>query len=130
MATADEYAKWIVDNSAKKGTPDFDIVAKAYEEAKASETMQPEGFNAAKMIGNAPASLYRNTIGGLYQAVTNPLQTANLGLSAYDRMNASQAPLQPSPMLNAQQLMGQQGPVPTPQFNSLLQPSRRPILIG
>lgn len=60
----------------------------------------------------------------------NPFPAANLGLSAYDRMNASQAPLQPSPMLNAQQLMGQQGPVPTPQFNSLLQPSRRPILIG
>jgi hypothetical protein len=33
-------------------------------------------------------------------------------------------------MLSAQQLMGQQGAVPTPQFNSLLQPSRRPILIG
>jgi len=60
----------------------------------------------------------------------NPFPAANLGMSAYDRMNQSQAPLQPSPMLNAQQLMGQQGPVPTPQFNSLLQASRRPILIG
>jgi hypothetical protein len=60
----------------------------------------------------------------------NPLGTASLGLGVYDRMNMSQAPLQPSPMLNAQQLMGQQGPVPTPQFNSLLQTSRRPILIG
>jgi hypothetical protein len=60
----------------------------------------------------------------------NPFQTAGLGMNVYDRMNQSQAPLQPSPMLNAQQLMGQQGPVPTPQFNSLLQPSRRPILIG
>ena len=27
MATADEYAKWIVDNSNKKGTADFDTVA-------------------------------------------------------------------------------------------------------
>jgi hypothetical protein len=60
----------------------------------------------------------------------NPFPAANLGMSAYDRMNQSQAPLQPSPMLNAQQLMGQQSPAPTPQFNSLLQPSRRPILIG
>ena len=60
----------------------------------------------------------------------NPFPTANLGLSVYDRMNQSQAPLQPSPMLSAQQLMGQQGPVPIPQFNSLLQPSRRQILIG
>ena len=60
----------------------------------------------------------------------NPFPTLNLGLNAYDRMNASQAPLQPSPMVSAQQLMGQQGAVPIPQFNSLLQTSRRPILIG
>ncbi len=95
MATADEYAKWIVDNSAKKGTPDFDIVAKAYEEAKASETMQPEGFSAAKMIGNAPASLYRNTIGGLYQAVTNPLQTATglMDIAAGGLQNITPTPL-------------------------------------
>jgi len=60
----------------------------------------------------------------------NPFQAAGLGMNIYDRMNPSQAPLQPSPMLSAQQLMGQQGAVPTPQFNSLLQASRRPILIG
>jgi hypothetical protein len=33
MATADEYAAWIVQNADKKGTPDFDIVVKAYQEA-------------------------------------------------------------------------------------------------
>jgi hypothetical protein len=60
----------------------------------------------------------------------NPFPALNLGMNVYDRMNPSQAPLQPSPMLSSQQLMGQQGAVPTPQFNSLLQPSRRPILIG
>jgi hypothetical protein len=60
----------------------------------------------------------------------NPFPAANLGLGVYDRMNQSQAPLQPSPTLSAQQLMGQQGAVSTPQFNSLLQTSRRPILIG
>ena len=60
----------------------------------------------------------------------NPFPTLNLGLNAYDRMNASQAPLQPSPMQSAQQLISGQTPVPTPQFNSLLQASRRPIFIG
>jgi hypothetical protein len=60
----------------------------------------------------------------------NPFPTLNLGLNAYDRMNQSQAPLQPSPMISAQQLIGQQGAVPIPQFNTLLQASRRPILIG
>ena len=34
MATADEYAAWIVKNADKKGTPDFDTVAKAYQAAK------------------------------------------------------------------------------------------------
>jgi hypothetical protein len=75
MATADEYAQWIVDNSHKKGTADFDTVAKAYQEAKASETVQPQGFNVGKMLGNATNSLYKNTVGGLYEAVSSPLQT-------------------------------------------------------
>jgi len=60
----------------------------------------------------------------------NPFQAGTLGLNLYDRMTPSQAPLQPSPMLNAQQLMGQQGAVPTPQFNSMLQLPRKPIYIG
>jgi hypothetical protein len=60
----------------------------------------------------------------------NPFGAAGLGMGVYDRMNMSQAPLQPSPMQSAQQLIGQQSPVPIPQFNSLLQASRRPIYIG
>jgi hypothetical protein len=38
MATADEYAAWIVQNSAKRGTPEFDTVAQAYQIAKSEET--------------------------------------------------------------------------------------------
>lgn len=36
MASADEYAAWIVQNQDKKGTPAFDTVAKAYQEAKSA----------------------------------------------------------------------------------------------
>ena len=36
MATADEYAAWIVKNSDKKGTPEFDTVAAAYKDARQS----------------------------------------------------------------------------------------------
>ena len=68
--------------------------------------------------------------GALEYAKANPLQTASFGMSAYDRMNPSQAPLQPSAMQNAQQLIGQQGAVPIPQFNSILQLPRKPIYIG
>jgi hypothetical protein len=60
----------------------------------------------------------------------NPLGYGKLALDTYGTMNQSQAPLQPSAMQNAQQLIGQPNAVPTPQFNSLLQASRRPILIG
>jgi len=38
MASADDYAAWIVKNSGKKGTPEFDTVALAYQEAKAEES--------------------------------------------------------------------------------------------
>jgi hypothetical protein len=38
MATAQEYAAWIVQNADKRGTPDFDTVARAYQLAKAQET--------------------------------------------------------------------------------------------
>lgn len=38
MATADEYAQWIVANEGKKGTSDFDVVAQAYRLAKEEES--------------------------------------------------------------------------------------------
>jgi hypothetical protein len=38
--------------------------------------IEPESFNAFKMIMNAPASLYKNTVGGLVELVSSPLQTA------------------------------------------------------
>ena len=60
-------------------------------------------------------------------AKNNPLQTLGLGISAYDRLNPSQAPLQPSPM---QQLIRQQQGVPSAEFNSIAQLPRRPIYIG
>lgn len=65
--------------------------------------------------------------GALNYAKDNPFQTLGLGMNVYDRMNPSQAPLQPSPM---QQLMRQQQAVPTPEFNSMLQLPRKPIYIG
>jgi hypothetical protein len=51
MATADEYAAWIVANASKKGTPEFETVAKAYELAKGEATAAP----AAAPAPTAPA---------------------------------------------------------------------------
>jgi len=88
--------------------------------------------SALSQIGTGLGSLGSNISNVMPGDVlmNNPLGYGKLALDTYGSMNQSQAPLQPSPMLNAQQLMGQQGPVPTPQFNSLLQASRRPILLG
>jgi hypothetical protein len=54
MATADEYAAWIVKNADKKGTPDFEVVAKAYRAAKMVEPPKPidptEGVSATQKV--------------------------------------------------------------------------------
>jgi hypothetical protein len=132
---------WIIDNFL---TTYFDPVT-APTAAMAAPSILGGGMTGAGMMTVAPpivpgllASSTPSMFGGLGAlgsgaldyAKANPFQTASLGLSAYDRMNPSQAPLQPSPMLSAQQLIGQQGAVPIPQFNSIPQLPRRPIYIG
>ncbi len=74
MATADEYAAWIVKNEAKKGTPEFETVAAAYKEAKAeeeaaaAETSVPEDFfRAAEQTGMPGA---RKSFGDVIQGIT------------------------------------------------------------
>lgn len=62
MATAEDYAAWIVANAAKKGTPDFDTVAKAYQAARgasAAETAPaaaPQGRQVLSYERGAPAA--------------------------------------------------------------------------
>ena len=104
------------------------------------------GYNPTFLGGQGPATFAggggydTSLLGGLKRGVSgimpgdvlmsNPVGYGNLALNAYDKMTPSQAPLQPSPMVSAQQLISGQTPVPNPQFNTLLQPSRRQILIG
>jgi hypothetical protein len=45
MATADEYAAWIVKNSAKRGTPEFDTVAKAYRAGQGQRKLRQSRSN-------------------------------------------------------------------------------------
>jgi hypothetical protein len=42
MASAEEYAKWIVENADKKGTPEFETVAQAYQLAKDQPATAPQ----------------------------------------------------------------------------------------
>ena len=53
MASAEDFAKWIVQNPDKRGTPDFDTVAQAFQAAREAETAQPQ----AEPQQTAPRSL-------------------------------------------------------------------------
>jgi hypothetical protein len=72
MATADQYAEWIVANQAKKGTPEFDTVAAAYKEARA-ET--PKAGYLETMVGNIPSSAAKFAK-DLVQPILHPIDTA------------------------------------------------------
>jgi len=100
MASADDYANWIVANESKKGTPEFDTVSKAYQEAKSEESgkksidfsipteealrtssVKPQGFAplSQKILGAGEAALSTaSTIpaiaGGYYGMAKNVLQ--------------------------------------------------------
>lgn len=60
MATTDDYAKWIVQNADKKGTPEFQTVAAAYQEAKAQETAAPAAKPAPPKAAPQPSWLERH----------------------------------------------------------------------
>lgn len=67
MATADQYAQWLIDNQDKKGTADFETVRQAYLEARPSTAGEKieataKGFNVgllADVVG-APVDLVNN----------------------------------------------------------------------
>ena len=65
MATADEYAQWIVKNQDKKGTPEFNTVAQAYQQAKTEESA---GSTVAPIAQEKPPSRMES----LVQALSNP----------------------------------------------------------
>jgi hypothetical protein len=87
MATADEYAAWIVKNAAKRGSPEFDTVAQAYQLAKqedggraATEPSAPANRNAPSPYSAAPSNptlkaLY-SPIVGAYRGLQDITDTA------------------------------------------------------
>jgi hypothetical protein len=129
---------WIMDNFL---TTYFEPVSATTAAMSAPSILGGGMTGAGMMTAGAPivpgilASSTPTLMGGLGSlggaafnaAKANPFGTASLGMGVYDRMNQSQAPLQPSPM---QQFMGQQQNVPPAEFNSILQLPRKPIYIG
>jgi len=60
MASAEEYAAWIVKNKDKRGTPEFDTVSKAYELSK-SETAKPSKPEGGMLVGLGETALALGT---------------------------------------------------------------------
>lgn len=85
MATADEYAAWIVKNQSLKGTPDFDTVAKAYQEAKTLETSAgvPGPRQPPSTLAVATSAPYKAIAGAADLFLTAPQNVANLAKMAY-----------------------------------------------
>ena len=89
MATFD------VDVGGKTYEVDAPDAATAWNYAKSVHIKnEPEKSFTAEMLKNAPSSLYKNTVGGLYEAVTSPVQTGKalldiLAGGAYNAMPAS-----------------------------------------
>jgi hypothetical protein len=67
MASADDYAKWIVDNQKLQGTSEFNTVAQAYQEAKAEES-------APAQKAQIPA--YQSAIVGAGKGIAEPVLAA------------------------------------------------------
>lgn len=92
MATADQYADWIVKNADKKGTPEFDTVAKAYQEAKAEESAAPaatpaassEGVPAARkpQLSDLPGNILPSVSRVFVEPLLHPIDTTKALLNA------------------------------------------------
>jgi hypothetical protein len=66
MASAEDYAKWIVGNADKKGTPEFDTVAKAYKAAKSgSEPADQTATAQQEVTGTSQSNLAGNFAKGV-----------------------------------------------------------------
>lgn len=76
MASADDYAHWIVQNADKKGTPEFETVAHAYKLAKTADTPVPAedpGQLGAAAIGVGRG--FDQLAAGLRDAVPAPIRS-------------------------------------------------------
>lgn len=87
MATAEEYAAWIIKNAAKRGTPEFDTVARAYADARAQPrapvAVQPEatGLDRVNAVATGVTRGAGTRLIGLpVDTVTNVLDLAKAGV--------------------------------------------------
>ncbi len=113
MASADDYAKWIVANSDKKGTPEFNTVANAYKEAKGSEAPDATGADVfapgnEKLLEEARAKNRAALPGQLYGLAYGAAKSVLGGAGEVENFARKTVPeyFGANPLYNAGNVMG------------------------
>lgn len=97
MATADEYAAWIVKNADRKGTPEFDIVAKAYQDARAPGITYTA---PAPVDPTADMSTYDKTMAGFGKAFVDTGRGLGQMVGLVDRKDIEESRKLDAPLMN------------------------------
>ena len=82
MATAEEYASWIVANADKKGTPEFNTVAQAYNLAKSGVVKPKAPIETPQFEKDAAANLEPGIIGQVGRQLGLTARAGIKGLTA------------------------------------------------
>lgn len=89
MAGAEEYARWIVQNADKRGTPEFDIVSRAYQAAKQVKATDPtEGMSTGEKV-----------LAGTGRAMTNVVRGVGQRLGMVDQKTIDEAEARDAPLM-------------------------------
>ncbi len=86
MATAEQYAQWLVQNQDKKGTPDFDTVASAYRSLRTAP--QPTAPSTERTYGEAVKDIGAGVVGGIGSLVQLPGQLYGLATGDFSKTGA------------------------------------------
>jgi len=88
MATAEQYAEWLVQNQSKKGTPDFETVASAYRSLRAAPAPQPVAPSKERTYGEAFKDIGAGVVGGIGSLVQLPGQIYGLATGDFSKTGA------------------------------------------
>jgi len=86
MATAEQYAEWLVQNQSKKGTPDFDTVASAYRSLRSAP--QPTAPSRERTYGEAAKDIGAGVVSGIGSLVQLPGQLYGLATGDFSKTGA------------------------------------------
>lgn len=88
MATAEQYAEWLVSNQNKKGTPEFNTVASAYRSLRSEPAPEPVAPSKERTFGEAAKDIGAGVVGGIGSLVQLPGQLYGLATGDFSKTGA------------------------------------------